>query len=207
MGTSTHTGGASNILGMSKHRRTSRHMGASNIQGMHPNIWGIQTYLECLNICGTSKHRGGLPNIWGTFKHMEASKHTGGHPNIWGHPNKQWVHPHIWGYPSIQGAMQTYEGIQNNGVYKCMGASGHPLSLTKHAFFVLYMYSRHPNIIQTYREHPNIWVCPNIWGISKHTRGIQTCGGVQTYRGHPNIQEGIQTYGGHPNVLGHMDTP
>ena len=50
----------------------------------------------------------------------KASKHTGRHPNI------QWVLPNIWGDPSIQGAS------------KCMGAYGHPLSLTKHAFFVLY---------------------------------------------------------------------
>ena len=80
-----------------------------------------------------------------------------------------------------------------------MGAYGHPLRLTKHAFFVLYMYSRLPNIqggiqtyggVQTYGGHPNIkgtsklWVESKHMGASKHTRGIQTYGmeGIQTYR-------------------------
>ena len=65
------------------------------------------------------------------------------------------------------------------GASKCMGAYGHPLSLTKHAFFVLCMYRGHPNIIKTYG-------------------GIQIYRDVQTYReayGDPNIQWTIQTYG------------
>ena len=63
-----------------------------------------------------------------------------------------------------------------------MGAYGHSLSVTKHAFFVLCMYGGHPNIIQTYR-------------------GVQTYGGIQTYRGCPNIQVASK-HRGHQNILG-----
>ena len=61
-----------------------------------------------------------------------------------------------------------------------------PLSLKKHAFFVLCMYRGHPNIwgVQMYRGHketPMYVSNPNIWGASKHRGGIQTYGGVQTY--------------------------
>ena len=48
-----------------------------------------------------------------------------------------------------------------------------PLSVTKHAFFVLCMYRVHPNIFQTC-GHPNmwghthIWECSHIFRASKH---------------------------------------
>ena len=95
-------------------------------------------------------------------KHMGASKHTKSIQTYRGHPNI-WGHTNLWGYMDS------------------------PLVLTKHAFFVLYMYSRHQSIIQTYRGaskhvgvskhiraskhmqgiwHPNIWGCPNIQGHS-----------------------------------------
>ena len=64
---------------------------------------------------------------------------------------------------------------------KSMGAYGHPLSLTKHAFFVLFMYRGHADVwghVDTSfdkvsflcveyvqgasRHHPNIWGHPNI---------------------------------------------
>ena len=129
---------ATNCIGASKHGSVQtyrRHpnigcpnlqgviqtFGHQNIQGLHPNIWGIQiyggiqtyrgiqtyggiqTYRGCIQIYGASKHIGGGPNIWGhpniwviqtyrrVFKHMGAYKHTGGHPNIWGHTN-------VWGH-------------------------------------------------------------------------------------------------------------
>ena len=69
--------------------------------------------------------------------HLAASKHTVGEPNIWRHLNIQGASKHA-------GGIQTYGGIQMYGEY------GHPLSLTKHAFFVLCMYRGHPNIIQIY---------------------------------------------------------
>ena len=138
--------------------------------------------------------------------------------------------------------IQTYRGVQTYRVHpkhigasKCMGAYGNLLSLTKHAFFVLYMYSRHPNIIQTYRG------ASKHIGVSKHTGGIQTYGDIQMYGGiwtppwsdktcfhcvvyvqqtsrhHPNMQGDTQgvskQYRGHPNiwehsnVWGHMNTP
>ena len=46
-----------------------------------------------------------------------------------------------------------------------------PLSVTKHAFFVLCMYRGHTNIfqtyggIQTYEGHPNIWAHPTIGAV------------------------------------------
>ena len=97
-------------------------------------------------------------------------------------------------------------GVQTYGASKCMGAYGHPLSLTKHELFVLYMYSRHPNIfqtyggIQTYGVHPNIWECPHIQGASKHRsnqtyRGVSKHMGIQTYRR-------VSKHGGHPNIQG-----
>ena len=53
----------------------------------------------------------------------------------------------IWGHPNVQGAMQTYGGHPStHGASQMYGAYGHPLSLTKHAFFVLCRYRRHPNI-------------------------------------------------------------
>ena len=69
------------------------------------------------------------------------------------------------------------------------GAYGDPLSLTKPAFFVLYMYrgaSKHHS---------------NIWGVSKHTGCIQTYRGIQTYGG-PKHTGGIKTYMGHSNIWG-----
>ena len=62
------------------------------------------------------------------------------------------------GVQTYRGCIQAYGGIQMYGAY------GHPLSLTKHAFFVLCLYRG----IQT---------------SYKHIGGIQTYGGVQAYRG------------------------
>ena len=61
------------------------------------------------------------------------------------------------------------------------GAYGHQLSLKKHAFFVLYMYSRHPNSIKNIQGVSKHMGCPSPWEISKHT------GGIQTYVVYPNI--------------------
>ena len=109
---------------------------------------------------------------------MEVSKHTGGIQTYWGvqtygTSKHTGVHPNIW-------------GIQMYGVY------GHPLSLIKHAFFVLCMYRGHPNIIQNMGA-------VQIYRAVQHTGGIQTYGAVQIYReafkcvGCPNIQGAIQT--------------
>ena len=84
-----------------------------------------------------------------------------------------------------------------------MGAYGHPLSLTKHAFFVLSMYRGHP-------KHPNSQTSAKLQGVSKHgwCPSIQRASkqGPPKHKGHPNIQgsiwgaskhtETIQTYGG-----------
>ena len=118
------------------HVMASKHTGGSQTYGGHPKIQGVS------NIGGTQTYRG-HPNKW-------VCKCTGGHPNIWGcpniwgHPNIQGVHPNIWWHLDIQGASK------HTGGSTCMGAYEHPLSLTKHTFFVLCMYRGHPNIIQTY---------------------------------------------------------
>ena len=124
----------------------------------------------------------------GNQTYRGASKHTAGHPNIWVVSNI-WGHPNIWvvskdgGNANIQGATQTYEGIQTYRVHPHIWGQ--------------------PNIqggIQTYSR------------ASKYMGGVQTygwspnMGGMQTYRGCPNIW-GIQTYRVHPHIWGHMDTP
>ena len=94
----------------------------------HPNIWGHPNIWRCPSIQGASKHRGEPKHMVPkhTGKHMGASKDTGSHPNTRG--------------------IQTH-GVSNiQGAFKCMEAYGHPLSLTKHAFFVLCMHRGHPNI-------------------------------------------------------------
>ena len=142
---------------------------------------------------------------------MGVSKHTVGHPNIWGCPNK-WEHPNIQGvHPSILGHPNVWAyghplSLRKHAfflLYMCggiqmYGAYGHPLSLTKHAFFVLYMYKGHPNIIQTYGGVQAYRWYPNIGGHPS-IQGHPTYGGVQTYR---EAYGGIQTYWGHPN-MGH----
>ena len=99
-----------------------------------------------------------------------------------------------------------------------------PLSVTKHAFFVLCMYWRHPNIFQTYGG------IETYRKVSKHRRHLNIQGVIQTYEDtqtyreyiqingrHPNILEvskhmgtfkhtgGVQTYGGHSNIQGHSN--
>ena len=80
---------------------------------------------------------------------MGASKHTGGIQTYRGHPNIQRVHPNIWGHPIIQG-VSTHGGIQTYRGHPNVWGIWTPLSVTKHAFFVLCMYRGHPNILQTY---------------------------------------------------------
>ena len=115
MGESKHEGGIQkygwcpNIWGAFKHTELHPNIcGHPNIQGMHSNIWGFQTYRGCPNTYrGCPNIKGGIqtyawcPNIWGhqniqgaskhcsrlksvasSTTHMGATKHTGGHPNI-----------------------------------------------------------------------------------------------------------------------------
>ena len=79
------------------------------------------------------------------------------------------------------GGIQIYRGPSKlMGVSKCMGASkcmtayAHPLSLMKHAFFVLCMYKGHPNIWGTHMfgcplnmcGHSHMFGCPHMFGCS-----------------------------------------
>ena len=90
-----------------------KYTGGSHTYGEHPAIQrGVQTEGEC--------------------KHMGVFKHTGGHPNIWG------VSKHM-GHQTYGAFKHTWGASKHMGASKCMGQYGHPLSLTKHAFFVLFM--------------------------------------------------------------------
>ena len=166
---SKHMGGIQTYRRLSKHMWASKHTGGESKhtgcfqqKGGHPNIWVVSKHMRPQNIQGTSKHCSRLKSIASSATHMEASKHTAGLPNIWRHPNIWVVFKH-GRHANIQGAVQTYGvksvassathmgaskltgGVQtwvasiHIGASKCMGVYGHPLSLTKHAFFVLCM--------------------------------------------------------------------
>ena len=130
----------------------------------------------------------GDQNIQGAFKHMGSIQTYRSHPNIWGHPNIPWV-LQTYGVSKHTVGIQTYGGIQMYGAY------GHPLSLTKHAFFVLYMYSRHPNIIQKTGDIQTYRGPSNHMGKSKHLGGIQSYGSCPDIQGESKYSEGIQTWG------------
>ena len=106
---------------------------------------------------------------------------------------------------------------------KSMGAYGHPLSLTKHAFFVMFILDApntfghchilgypHPNTqgeakhredIQTYRGCPNMWDVQPYRGVSKD-RGHPNIWGMSKHTGgYPNIWR-CQNIWGHPNIQG-----
>ena len=95
----------------------------------------------------------------GVSKHTEASKHKG-HPKFRGiqtYGGVQTYRETYGGHPNIKGVIQTYGaskhtgGIQTyRGASKCMETYGYPLSLTKHAFFLLCMYRG----IQTWGAQP-----------------------------------------------------
>ena len=214
-------------MGASKHypniQGVSKHVAIQTYRGCIKTYGGIQTYRGCPNIKGGIQTYGCCPNMEG-IQTYRVHPHIWGHPNVFGHMDNPLVWhsmfsmccvctggiqtspKHTTGYSNIWG-MSKHEGHPNiQGESKCMGAYGHSLSATKHAFFVLCMYGG----IQT---------------LSKHTWGVQTCGhpniqGMhQNIWWHPNIQGsiqniwvlskhgGIQTYRVHPHIWGHMDTP
>ena len=124
---------------------------------------------------------------------MVACKHMGG--------------LQTYGASNIQGAIQTYGRHPN-----IWGTYEHSLSLTKHAFFLLYMYSRHPYIQQTSKHmwgcsnrwhHPNIQGASKLMGISKHTGGIPTNVGVSKHMGASKHMQSILTYGDVQTYRGH----
>ena len=92
-----------------------------------------------------------------------------GFPYMFGHPlyvlmpSICLAAPHMFGCHQMFRGIQRYQGHPNIlGHPNVCGVYGHPLSLTKHAFFVLYIYSRHPNIFQAY-----IGASKHM-GVSKH---------------------------------------
>ena len=154
---------------------------------------------SCKHI-GASKH-GWCPYIWGT------SKHTGG-IQTWGFQTDGGVQ--TWGHSNIQGAIQTYQGIQtyrgaiqtygehpnkwsHPNIWGCIetyGASNHHSKLKSVASSATYLgASKH-------KGHPNIWGYPNIQGVH------QDIWMVSKHMGHPNIQVGVHT-GGCPNIRQH----
>ena len=122
----------------------------------HPNIWGHLNIWGCPSIQGASKHRDS--QTYRDIKHMGVSKHTGRHMR---YPNIQRPSKHM-GASQHTGGIQTYGGIQNYGAY------GHPLSLTKHAFFVSNNYLIHLNK-QNEKPTSTCFLCVvYVQGASKH---------------------------------------
>ena len=155
------------------------------------HMWASKHMGVSIHIQGASKHRG-AQTYWGVSKHG-ASRHTGGCPNMGGIQTYR-GYPNIWGIQTYRGCIQINKGHPNilgvskymgaskhMGASKCMGAYGYPLHLTKHVLFVLYMYSRHPNIFQTYGG------IQTYRRVSKHIGGIPTYGVSKHTGGHPNI--------------------
>ena len=175
-----------------------------------PHVW-MPTFMFGHCHVGTSLYGWMPPQVWTS-------------PCMFGCPPYVWLPHCMFGCCQMYGGIQRYEGHSNIwevskhtgapskhiGASKCMGAYGHPLNLTQHAFFVLYMYSRH---VQTSFKHtwghPNMWEYPHIFrghpniGVPKHTRKYPNIWGIQTYRGCIQINGGIQTYWGCPNIWGH----
>ena len=90
-----------------------------------------------------------VPPMFGHLS-MVGCHHMFGHPLYVWMPSICLADPCIIGCCQMYGGIQRYEEHPNIWVHpNVWGAYGHPLSLTKHAFFMLYMYSRHPNIFQT----------------------------------------------------------
>ena len=177
--------GHPNIQGVSKHK------------GGHPNIWVVSKHM------GASKHTGGIQTLQQAEKccqqcytygvnqtYREASKHTAGAskyngwcPNIGG--IQTWVVSKHGGHANIQGVSK------HMGASECRVAYGHPISVTKHAFFVLLMYRGHPDV-WGHMDTPFIWqsmlsLCCVCMGASKHTGGVQTYGASKHTGGCPNI--------------------
>ena len=144
------------------------------------------------NIVGTIQTYRGI-HAYGDVQTYGASKHTGDHPNIWHHLN-------------IQGAS------------KCMEDIWTPLSLTKHALFLLFIYRGHPNAwvhmdtlvwqsmlslccvcMGESKHHTNIWGCPSIQEASKH-RGAPKYMGVCKHKG--RHMGASKDTGSHPNIWG-----
>ena len=99
------------VWGASKHYLNIQ--GCPNIEGVHQNIWGMQTYMGCPNKRDIQTY-GWCPNIWGHPNIQGVSKHIGSIQTYRGCP-------HIWGHSNIQGTIQTFGGIQTYEASKCMG--------------------------------------------------------------------------------------
>ena len=133
---------------------------------------------------------------------------------------------YIWQQPNIQWGSQTYGGHPN-----VWCSYGHPLSLTKHAFFCVVDVQGHPHVWGIWTplhltKHAFFVLCMyrgiqtsfKYMGASKHMGVVQAYKGASKHRGHPiiqghpniwghpNIEGDIQTWG-YPKCMGHMDTP
>ena len=129
-----------------------KHMGASKHTGGVQTDRGIQMYGGIWTPLSLKRYAffvlcmyRGYPNIWGHPTLCGVSKHTGGiqtHRGIQTYGGVQTYREAHGRQPNIQGAIQTYgeiptyRGHPNIWGIQMYGAYGHPLSLTKHAFFV-----------------------------------------------------------------------
>ena len=123
---------------------------------------------------GASKHTVGASKNIGPSKQMGVSKHVGGFQTYRGHPNIKGASK-MWVVSKHMGASKHTVGASKHMGIQMYGDIWTPLSLTKHAFFVLCMYGtskHHQNIqrvIQTYVRGVQTD------GVSKHTGGIPAC--------------------------------
>ena len=143
---------------------------------MSPHVWTPPICLDTPHLFGCAPCMFGCPICMGAYGH-QCSLTNHAFFVLCMYRGIQ-TYGGVQTYREAYGGIQTYRGPSKHmGASKCMGAYGHPLSLTNHAFFVLCMYRG----IQTYGGCPSIQGHPNI-GDSLIYRGIQTYGGVQTYR-------------------------
>ena len=90
-------------------------------------------------------------------------------PCMFGHPSCMFGYPHMFGDPTCLDAPSKHTGdMQTCGASKSMRAYGHPLSLTKDAFFVLCMdrgISKHMGHTCSHAclDVPYVWTPQYVW--------------------------------------------
>ena len=110
-----------NIQGVSKYPN----MWTSNMQGVHQNIWGIQTYRGCIKTYGASKHTRGVQTYW-SIQTYRMHPHIWGNPNVWGaYGHSLHVTKHAFFVFCTYGASKHYPNIQGVSKHLNMGTSKH----------------------------------------------------------------------------------
>ena len=137
-----YTYGGFQTWGVSKHEGHPNIQGASRYMGAYGHSLSVTKYaffVLCMygGIQTLSKHTGGVQ----TSKDVGIQTYRGciqtyeGIQKYRGCPNIKWASKHMdavqtWGHPNIQGVSKHTRCIHTYGASKCMGAYGHPLSVT-----------------------------------------------------------------------------